>query len=550
MSSFASPILNALAQAVQQNGQQSVSDDGNNTSSTPPQTAIQEVVDASPPRLNAKHRVHTHMTLADKWKVTKWMNEEVARSETEKRIQSKTIFKFPQFFKSGQAANFMRAKRLWKNRENTLALAPSSGQRSDNQMSVGTVTRIGKRRVRTKALKGRGRKCAPWVLALEADLTSEFERLRKLGLKFSVNTLMLVAKNIIRDSSNELYHKEMRFGKDERLIIDLVNTDWIHRFMCRHNIVLRRQTGKLQISEEAQCVINKRVAYFLGSIAREIQSGTLAEEDVENADETHFQINMDDGRTLGFRGDEHVKYADVTSGGEGMTMLVRISGGPRSFLEVPFMIFKNKDRSYPIRGVPDTVPGVCYRTGPKGWIDGRVMKLWAEEKRALSRLPNNRKRVLFMDNCSSHKMNDELAEILTNINTEIRYFPANATDLLQPADSFVIQKIKAAWTKRWEQYKAEFLRTVGDFGSFGTKSGAIPNPGKPFFLKIAAQAVRDVNMQRDENGLTYARKAMIRCGLAKQPNGLWEIKQLFPHLQNIIAKHRVYFDGVNPDDEQ
>lgn len=39
------------------------------------------------------------------------------------------------------------------------------------------------------------------------------------------------------------------------------------------------------------------------------------------------------------------------------------------------------------------------------------------------------------------------------------------------------------------------------------------------FLKIGAQSIRDVNFQRDENGLTYGRKAMIRCGLARKPNG-------------------------------
>lgn len=46
-----------------------------------------------------------------------------------------------------------------------------------------------------------------------------------------------------------------------------------------------------------------------------------------NADEIHFMINMDNGKTLGFCGDEHVPYADVTSGGEALTMLVRLNGG-------------------------------------------------------------------------------------------------------------------------------------------------------------------------------------------------------------------------------
>ncbi|DAZ96362.1 TPA: hypothetical protein N0F65_008012 [Lagenidium giganteum] len=38
-------------------------------------------------------------------------------------------------------------------------------------------------------------------------------------------------------------------------------------------------------------------------------------------------IDFDTGKTLGFVGEKSIKYADVVSGGEGMTMVVRISGG-------------------------------------------------------------------------------------------------------------------------------------------------------------------------------------------------------------------------------
>lgn len=88
---------------------------------------------------------------------------------------------------------------------------------------------------------------------------------------------------------------------------------------------------------------------------------------------------MDNGRTLGFLGDETIKYADVTSGGDGMTIIARISGGKGSLVESPFMVFKNRDRNYPIRGVNDNVPGVSHCTGPKGWIGRRVMKEYVLE---------------------------------------------------------------------------------------------------------------------------------------------------------------------------
>ena len=49
-----------------------------------------------------------------------------------------------------------------------------------------------------------------------------------------------------------------------------------------------------------------------------------------------------------------------------MTMMVRISGGRNAILEPIFLVFQNKNRSYPIKGVPDHRNGVAYHSGPKG----------------------------------------------------------------------------------------------------------------------------------------------------------------------------------------
>ena len=79
-------------------------------------------------------------------------------------------------------------------------------------------------------------------------------------------------------------------------------------------------------------------------------------------DETYFVINMDNGRTLGFRGDENFKYADVVSGGEVMTMIVHITGGANSRIGTPILIFQNAKRIYPIQGLLD-----CVRTCVSNW---------------------------------------------------------------------------------------------------------------------------------------------------------------------------------------
>jgi hypothetical protein len=72
----------------------------------------------------------------------------------------------------------------------------------------------------------------------------------------------------------------------------------------------------------------------------------------------------------------------------------------------------------------------------------------------------------------------------------------------------------------------------------------LQNPGKPFFLRLAAEVVRRVNEQRDQTGLTYAHKAMIRCGLSLDIAGEWHEKQLNRDLQIIIEKHHQHFEGL------
>ena len=117
----------------------------------------------------------------------------------------------------------------------------------------------------------------------------------------------------------------------------------------------------------------------------EFHEGILDENLVENVDETHSVVNMDNGKTLGSRGDNDVKYADVVSDGVGMTMVVRLTGGPASKICAPFMIFQNDDCSYPIHGTPDSVPGVSYRTAKKGFMTGDVWVQWLGDSRAQQR---------------------------------------------------------------------------------------------------------------------------------------------------------------------
>ena len=132
--------------------------------------------------------------------------------------------------------------------------------------------------------------------------------------------------------------------------------------------------------------------------------------------------------------------------------------------------------------------------------------------------------------------------VCRKIMIKINFLFPNATNMIHPCNSFIIQKIKDAWRKRWDKYKLSLIRS-----NAWTERGCIPSPGKSIFLRLDVDAVADVNAVRDENGLNYARKAMSSCGMALKTNGKWEEGQLKPELQRIINKNRDLFE--NPDRE-
>jgi hypothetical protein len=84
------------------------------------------------------------------------------------------------------------------------------------------------------------------------------------------------------------------------------------------------------------------------------------------------------------------------------------------------------------------------------------------------------------------------------------------------------------------------LTTNGLEGS----SGALRNLKKPYFFQLAANVIRDVNVQRGKNRILYAKKAMIWCGMSLGLDRLWIVQQLSRELQMIVAKYNDNFEGA------
>lgn len=182
-----------------------------------------------------------------------------------------------------------------------------------------------------------------------------------------------------------------------------------------------------------------------------------------------------------------MKYADVVSGDDGMSVMVSIGGGLDVSVFPLFMILKNEQRSCTKRDMHDNIPEVPYRT-PKTRTDHVIFNQWLTEIKALPPVSPRKKMVLFLDNCSNDAFTEEVIETLRKIRTEVRFLPADATDLCQPADSFVIQNVKAAWGAKSDVKKLSMIENIC-WVDPKKKSGDLVNPRKMYCFNLTKNAV-------------------------------------------------------------
>lgn len=75
--------------------------------------------------------------------------------------------------------------------------------------------------------------------------------------------------------------------------------------------------------------------FHIGTLKRAFETGFINENRVENTNETQVIFKLDNGKTLGIYGEQNVKYADVVSSGEPITIMVSITGGKSAMIQHP-----------------------------------------------------------------------------------------------------------------------------------------------------------------------------------------------------------------------
>lgn len=256
---------------------------------------------ASPDRTKRSRNAQNVLTKFQRYEIAKRKTEQATVND-KKRILSKAVSQFCQYCTGTRNANLTRALCYWNNR-NSAVTTYKSGDKSVNGIFVTAPTRQEIKLRFAKAGKGRGRKRSLWVSTLHRHLLSEFERLHKVVVKFSKRLHRVLALFMIDKTTSSEYNKTMDSPRSGWQIVSHVTLQWIQSFMQLKRIVMRSKTRKLSLCTMKQEMVEWEVSLHLGKLSREFGDGTLTEECITNAEETHFVTDKNDGRIFAMKGD-------------------------------------------------------------------------------------------------------------------------------------------------------------------------------------------------------------------------------------------------------
>ena len=112
------------------------------------------------------------------------------------------------------------------------------------------------------------------------------------------------------------------------------------------------------------------------------------------------------------------------------------------------MISTIASASHLIQVVPSNSGGLCYRRGPKWWIDKRVFRQYLTERRAIRAYIKGREKVVYLNYYGDHLKHEQFVEELVGLKARIDFLPANSIDLCQPVDSFFTAKLNDIWSRK------------------------------------------------------------------------------------------------------
>ena len=156
-----------------------------------------------------------------------------------------------------------------------------------------------------------------------------------------------------------------------------------------------------------------------------------------NCDETGLYFRMLPGHTLASvndRPDGTKKAKDRVT--------INACANASGTIKLPLLLIRKAKNPRCFRNLNKEALPVVYRSQKNAWVDRDIFRDWffncfvPETKQRLSELGQEKKAILFLDNCSAHPSEDELVSADGKITA--KFLPPNVTSLVQPMDQGVL----------------------------------------------------------------------------------------------------------------
>lgn len=204
---------------------------------------------------------------------------------------------------------------------------------------------------------------------------------------------------------------------------------WLEKFKKRHCVIHKVISGESASASVSDCETWKQ------TVLRPILE-KYPRKDIFNADETGLFFKCLPNKTLTFKN-------DPCFGGKQskLRITILVAANMVGTERLKMLVIGKSKTPRCFRGVKSLE--VDYTFNKKAWMTTDIFTDWVKKlDKQITR--QNRKIVLFIDNCTAHPQ--DINSVLNNV--KVVFFPPNVTSILQPMDQGVIKNLKLHYRKR------------------------------------------------------------------------------------------------------
>jgi len=305
------------------------------------------------------------------------------------------------------------------------------------------------------------------------------------------------------------------------------STQWLSRFLKRHDLSLRRKT---KIAQKLPKDLEEKLLSFQRFIIRLRQKNDYPLGMIANMDETPVCFDMAGDLTVNPTGTKTVHIR--TTGNEKNRFTVVLTCFADGTKLPPIIIFKGK--AWP-RNAPPRPNGVVVWFQEKGWMDEAGMKKWTKYwGRTRPGGLRKSKAMLVFDSFSGH-LTDQVKAALRSENTDLVVIPGGLTSMCQPLDVSINKPFKDNLRRCWHDWMVEG-------GNGVTKGGNLKRADLATACKWVLSAWNDISEE-------IIIRAFKKCGISNCLTGI-EDHLIYEHDEDENGEEETFDkDGESDEDE-